>query len=288
MYLWRRLATQRWWSDNENRLCAITGNGLAIIERPNRKQLELETACRSRTRARMLAREFGGTVNQLPKDWLQRLVGQKTKPLRVGNGQLIIPSGAAFGTGEHATTAMCLRMLERVITVWGPYAPRVLAIAPPRSLTFPNKALRQGAEKSRRGRLRSPDLVVDLGTGSGILALAARKFGAKQAVGFDNDPLAISTAKANARLNRIKNIQFRVGDVRRWKARGKIDIVTANLFSGLLIEILPRLKVARWLILSGILRGQEPDVRHDLKRNKIDVVRLQRRGKWVAILAASR
>jgi ribosomal protein L11 methyltransferase len=288
MYLWRRLATQRWWSDNENRLRAITGNGLAIIEKANRKQLELETACRSRTLARMLAREFGGTVNQLPKDWLQRLVGQKTKPLRVGNGQLIIPSGAAFGTGEHATTAMCLRMLERVITVWGPYAPRVLAIAPPRSLTLPHKALRQGAEKSRRGRLRSPDLVVDLGTGSGILALAARKFGAKRAVGFDNDPLAISTAKANARLNRIENIQFRVGDVRRWKARGKIDIVTANLFSGLLIEILPRLKVARWLILSGILRGQEPDVRHDLKRNKIDVVRLQRRGKWVAILAASR
>src|SRR5213079_3237252 len=95
--------------------------------------------------------------------------------------------------------------------------------------------------------------IIDLGTGSGILALAAKRFGATRVIGIDNDPIAISTAKENARLNQINDVQFRVGDVRCWKFQAKIDIFTANLFSELLIEILPRLKRARWLILSGIL-----------------------------------
>jgi ribosomal protein L11 methyltransferase len=133
--------------------------------------------------------------------------------------------------------------------------------------------------------VRSPELIVDLGTGSGILALAGKRFGATRVIGIDNDPVAISTAKENARLNRISDAEFRVGDARRCKFPGKIDIVAANLFSRLLIEILPRLKRARWLILSGILREQERDVTGALKRNKIDILQLRRRGKWVAILA---
>ena len=133
--------------------------------------------------------------------------------------------------------------------------------------------------------MRSPELVVDLGTGSGILALAAKRLGAKSVIGIDNDPAAISTAKQNARLNKISGVKFRLGDVRRWKSRRKVDIVTANLFSELLIEILPRIKTARRLILSGILRNQERDVRRALARNKIDILEARRRGKWVAMLA---
>ena len=67
-----------------------------------------------------------------------------------------------------------------------------------------------------------------------------------------------------------------------------IDIIVANLFSELLIEIVPKLKAASSLILSGILRAQEADVRRALARNKIDVVEVQRRGKWVAIVARRR
>jgi ribosomal protein L11 methyltransferase len=87
--------------------------------------------------------------------------------------------------------------------------------------------------------------IVDLGTGSGILALAARRFGAARVVGIDNDRVAISTAKENARLNKIRAVRFRVGDVRRGKLPRKIDIICANLFSELLIAILPKLKDAR-------------------------------------------
>jgi len=166
---------------------------------------------------------------------------------------LIIPAEAAFGTGEHATTAMCLRLLEQVSRSW-----------------------------------KHDWSIVDLGTGSGILALAAKLLGATRVIGIDNDPIAISTAKQNARLNKIESVKFRVGDVRRWKSQGQIDIVTANLFSELLIEIVPRIKPVRRLILSGILRNQERDVSRALARNKIDILEVRRRGKWVAMLAGHR
>jgi ribosomal protein L11 methyltransferase len=279
MYLWRRPASQKWWSDNEERLRAGAGDRLAVIEEAGRKRLELQVASSTRTELQRLTRQFGGRIEKLPQNWLKRFSReQQTEPIKIGKRliivssrknrfstkQLIIPAGAAFGTGEHATTAMSLRMLEELTRRWKP-----------------------GWS------------IVDLGTGSGVLALAARRFGATRVVGIDNDPTAISTAKANARLNKIGDVKFRVGDVRRWKSSGQsrlrgigsggqVDIVTANLFSELLIEILPKLKAARWMILSGILQNQKRDVTRALRRLKIDIVQVRRRGKWVAILTAVR
>jgi ribosomal protein L11 methyltransferase len=299
MYLWRRLASQKWLGDNEKGLRAVADDRLAIIEEAGRKRLRLEVASRSRTQLQNLTKQFGGRVEKLPADWQRRFSRkQKTKPLRIGRrliivrsrknrpstNQLIIPSGAAFGTGEHATTAMSLRMLERVMRSWGAHAhARAIFGAPAENLRKRSRS--RGSDRQHARRVRSPELIVDLGTGSGILALAGKRFGATRVIGIDNDPVAISTAKENARLNRISDAEFRVGDARRCKFPGKIDIVAANLFSRLLIEILPRLKRARWLILSGILREQERDVTGALKRNKIDILQLRRRGKWVAILA---
>jgi ribosomal protein L11 methyltransferase len=163
---------------------------------------------------------------------------------------LVIPAGATFGTGDHVTTAMSLRLLEEVTRRW------------------------------------RPDWsIADLGTGSGIIALAARCFGARRVLAIDLDPIAISTAKANARLNKIDKVNFRLGDLRRWKPKRKLDIVTANLFSELLIDILPRLKRSNWLILSGVLRVQEKEFVRALRRNKIAIAQMRRRGKWIAVLA---
>jgi ribosomal protein L11 methyltransferase len=263
MYLWRRAARPQWWTDNEPKLRAAVKDQLAIIERPNRKQLQLEVASSRRDDLENLAKRFGGRYKKLPRDWLKQALRQKTKPIKVGNNRLTIPAGAAFGTGEHATTAMCLRLLEKSTRKWRPSWS-----------------------------------IVDLGTGSGILAMAALRLGAKRAVAIDNDPTAIRVAKENARLNKIDNVTFRVADVRRWKFPRKnrlgqvygaqVDIVVANLFSELLIETLPRLKSARSLILSGFLRSQERDVTRELRRNNVDIVEVQRRGKWVAILARCR
>jgi ribosomal protein L11 methyltransferase len=169
---------------------------------------------------------------------------------RSGRLLLVIPASAAFGTGGHTTTAMSLRLLERLTRKW---------------------------EKGWS--------LADLGTGSGILALAAKRFGAGRVIGIDFDPKAISIAKANARVNKIDNVDFRLGDLRKWEPTGARDIVAANLYSELLIAVLPELKRGTWLILSGVLRTQENKFLQVLRRNNIEIVNVKRRGKWIAVLA---
>jgi ribosomal protein L11 methyltransferase len=163
----------------------------------------------------------------------------------------VIPASLAFGTGEHATTAMSLRFLEQLTRCWNPRWS-----------------------------------IADLGTGSGILALAAKCFGAGQAIGIDNDPVAISVAKSNARLNKIRGASFQLADVRKWNPAQKTDVITANLYSDLLIEILPKLNASGYLIFSGILRSQQDELVRALQRNHLDIINMKRRGKWIGILAA--
>jgi ribosomal protein L11 methyltransferase len=272
MYLWRKIAESGWLHARENILQARSGGRLAIISRPGRKRRQLEIACTSRNDSRKLVEEFGGRAEKLPRNWLKRFAClHRSKPLKVAKrlviaGKvdfqtrkafvlkkpwlLVIPASAAFGTGEHATTAMSLRLLERLTREW----------------------------KNRWS-------LADLGTGSGILALAAKRFGAGRVVGIDVDPKAISVAKANARLNKIDNVDFKLGDLLKWKSWAGRDIVAANLYSELLIEILPKLKRSNWLILSGVLRIHENKFFHALRRNKIEIVKVNRRGKWIAVLA---
>jgi len=270
MYLWRKVAAPRWVNANEARLQGRALGQLAVIAKPGGKRLQMEIACGSQPQAQHLLRDFGGRIEKLPLNWWKRLERDgRSKPLKIGkrlvitrSGRfqtapaiwksplLVIPAGAAFGTGEHATTAMSLLLLEQLTSGW-----------------------------------RAGWSLVDLGTGSGILALAAKYFGAKRVLAVDLDPTAISTAKTNARLNKIDKVDFQLGDVRRWKPARKIDIVTGNLLSEILIQILPKLKRSNWLILSGVLRAQEKEFVRTLRRSKIDIVDVRRRGKWVAVLA---
>jgi ribosomal protein L11 methyltransferase len=307
MYLWRKLVEPRWLSAHENILRARSRSRLVIISRPGRKRLQLEIACRSRNLSQKLIEEFGGRTEKWPRDWLKRLADlHKSKPLKIGkrllisttpssrakrgtshklgrsryvSGEtyhlvrdpsssarlrmtrdggltalqvplLVIPASAAFGTGEHATTAMSLRLLERLTRKW---------------------------EKGWS--------LADLGTGSGILALAAKRLGAGRVIGIDIDATAISIAKGNALLNHIDDTDFHLADVRRWKPATEWDIIAANLYSELLIEVLPKLKRCNWLVFSGVLRTQEKEFFLALRRNKIEIVKIKRRGKWIAALA---
>jgi ribosomal protein L11 methylase PrmA len=86
------------------------------------------------------------------------------------------------------------------------------------------------------------------------------------------DPTAISIAKANARLNKIDNADFQLADVRRWKPTTGWDIIAANLYSKLLIEILPKLRRSKWLILSGVLHTGEKEFLRALRRKNIVAV----------------
>lgn len=277
MHLWRRLADPKWLEANGEALRLAVGQQLVLVQRPGRRSVILEVVCQSRRKARELVQDFGGEIEAIPRDWRKiyartqalpplrigkRLIiwdGEKVRRLglsHLGNSHLVIPAGAAFGTGGHATTAMTLRLLEQVT------------------------------------RQRKPGWsLTDLGTGSGILALAAHRFGAGRVTAIDNDPIAISTARANARRNLIPEVLFELGDVRRWQPKERVDVVTANLFSELLVETLPGIPrfLARGgeMILSGILRSQEREVRKALRRNRFRVRQTRRRGKWVAIVCSN-
>jgi ribosomal protein L11 methyltransferase len=74
----------------------------------------------------------------------------------------------------------------------------------------------------------------------------------------------------------------------KWNPTGARDIVAANLYSELLIEVLPKLKRCNWLILSGVLRTQENKFLRVLQRKKIEIVNIKRRGKWIAVMANCR
>lgn len=271
MYLWQKTAGINWIKAHKKLLEAHAHGQLVIVGRPQRKHLQLEIVCSSRKASRRLIAEFGGRTEKLPRTWLERFTQDDSKPIKIGKrllilkagetsvsrlsrhkgrSQIVIPASAAFGTGEHATTAMSLRLLEELTRHWN-----------------------------------AGWSVVDLGTGSGILALAASQFGAGDVLGLDIDPRAISTAKSNAKLNAIRGATFKLADVRKWKSARETHVITANLFSNLLTEIMPKLRRSGWLIVSGTMRSQEIEFVGALRRNKIEIIRIRRRGKWIAILA---
>ena len=263
-WLWTKNVNAVWLEQNEAALASATHARYALIERPQRKRIAVEVFCDHRADARRLFQRFGGSLRRP-----QPIRSATHPPLRIGtrltivsappssgdlNKVLIIPAGIAFGTGEHPTTAMSLRMLEQC---------------------------------SRR--ISDGWTMLDCGTGTGILALAAARFGAREVVAIDTDPLAIKAARQNAAANRIKHVKFILADAQTAKPGRQFDVIAANLFSDLLIDCAPRwlrqLRPAGKIILSGILREQERDVVRALQRSDLSAFQVRRRGKWVAVLA---
>ncbi len=270
MHIWRKQATANWLEERGEQLFRRCGPNVAIVERPGKIRALVEISCSNREQARWFQKEFGGQIKKLPADWLQQLAKQsQSKPLQIGSrltvarttkskskqkATIVIPAEAAFGTGDHATTAMCLRMLERLTR-----------------------------------KMPANWLMLDAGTGSGILAIAASRFGAKCVLAIENDPLAIATAKRNAKVNHTSNIKFQIGDALKQKRGAKFDIIAANLYSEILIK-----GIRAWqrhlapdgrLVLSGILRSQENAVVAALRQNGFPKREVRRRGKWIAVLA---
>jgi ribosomal protein L11 methyltransferase len=273
MILWQKQASLEWLAANEPRLEQTAGRDLAIIARPGRVRSQVQVPCQRREKVARLLRDFGGVARPLPRNWwMIAQAGRSHPPIRVGRRlevvsepapvhesdnrpQLIIPAAGAFGTGDHATTAMCLRLLEEATRKFSP-GWRML----------------------------------DAGTGTGILALAARRLGANEVLGLDNDPRAVAHARQNARLNHISHAKFISCDLTKWKPTVRFDFITANLFSELLITTLPifrrALRARGCLIVSGILRAQAASALRALSRAEFRIEKQRRRGKWIALLAA--
>ncbi|MEG0238204.1 MAG: 50S ribosomal protein L11 methyltransferase [Clostridium sp.] len=192
------------------------------------------------------------------------------KPLKVGNQIVVKPiwedyeskddelvveldPGMAFGTGDHETTRMCIHALEKYV------------------------------EKD--------SIVFDVGTGSGILAIAAAKLGAKKAVGVDLDPVAVESAKENVLYNNLDNIEIVYGNLVE-VIEGKADIVVANIIAEvicILIDDVKRvLKSGGVFITSGIIHERVDMVKSKLEEGGFEVVKVNKDGEWNCIIAKAK
>jgi ribosomal protein L11 methyltransferase len=163
--------------------------------------------------------------------------------------EIVIDPAQAFGTGAHATTALCLELLL------------VLADA---------------------GEAGGP--LADLGTGSGVLAIAAAKLGWGPVTGCDSEAAAVEAAAENARANAVELELVRLN--LREQAPPPAPTVTANLTAPLLCAVAGRLERApRTLVCSGLLASEEGEVGAALGARGLEVSERRQRGEWVALLA---
>lgn len=158
--------------------------------------------------------------------------------------------GMAFGTGTHETTALCLEALDELV---------------------------QGGER-----------VLDVGTGSGILAIAALKLGAAAAEGVDIDPMCVRTAGENAALNGVSDrFSVLIGDLSE-KTSGKYDIITANIVANAILHLAPAVPAlmapGAAFIASGIIDTRKDEVLEGLRAAGLAVAEVREQGGWVAIL----
>jgi ribosomal protein L11 methyltransferase len=174
----------------------------------------------------------------------------KQRPKK-GQAVVILDPGLSFGTGQHPTTSFCLGEIAR--------------------------GRKSGTAQS----------FLDIGTGSGILAIAAAKLGYAPVVAFDFDPEAVRVAKANARKNRVETkVKLTRGDVTKLplKPARQADLVCANLISNLLIaerhRIVNRVRPAGTLVLAGILAVEFHEVQAAFEKLGLKLVAKRVENEW--------
>jgi len=189
---------------------------------------------------------------------------QYYKPVRIGENIVIVPEweeynagdneiiirmdpGMAFGTGTHETTRLCVLLLERYLSA-GSY-------------------------------------VLDVGTGSGILAVTAMKLGAKSVFACDIDPTAIKVARENVILNGFSEITCEVSDLLK-NVSGVYDLISANIVADIIIRMAPDvgkyLKTGGIVITSGIINTQAEEVRSVMESYGFAVIDTVTENDWVA------
>lgn len=172
---------------------------------------------------------------------------------KLGQAMVILDPGLAFGTGQHPTTEFCLRQL-----------------------------VRERADDT-------PLSVLDLGTGSGILAIAAASLGYRPVHALDNDPICIKVGRRNAASNGVaKQIRFQTVDLTNatFKVGRRYDLICANLIYDLLLSerktILRLLESDGRLVLAGILSHQFAKIEAAYGKLGLCLVRKQRRKEWMS------
>lgn len=189
------------------------------------------------------------------------------KPTKVGNKIVVKPiweeyskkddeiileldPGMAFGTGTHETTRMCIKALEKYV--------------------------------------KEDSTVFDIGTGSGILSIAAAKLNAKKVIGVDLDPVAVDSANQNVGFNKLNNIEILHGNLME-VVKGKADIVIANIIADIIMfltkDVKNFIKEDGYFISSGIILDRKDDVVKCLEENGFTIEELNIDGEWCCIVA---
>lgn len=205
---------------------------------------------------------------------------QHWKPQKVGDRLLINPAwlpipelgdrvllklepGVAFGTGEHATTQLCLEALE----------------------------MRLGAPALASEPLPINLVIADIGCGSGILSVGALLLGAKQIYAVDTDPLAVKATRENGDLNQVESDRLIIAqgsvDQVAEMIEAPVDGIVCNILAEVIIDLIPHMtaiiKPNTWGILSGILVEQAKPVADTLEANGWMVTALWKRGEWCCL-----
>ena len=161
---------------------------------------------------------------------------------------ITLDPGCAFGTGTHQTTQLCMKAIEKY--------------------------------------LEKGNSMADIGTGSGILAICAKKFGADEVYGCDNDETVIDVCIENAEINGIKDIVFELKTAD--KLTTKYDFVCANILHNILAEIMGDLKNLlkphAKLVLSGILDEKKPVVLDAIQKHGLKITETLHQDQWVAFV----
>ena len=204
-------------------------------------------------------------ISLCEEDWANSWK-QYYKPIKIGNRLVVVPMwekydasngeivvkmdpGMAFGTGTHETTRLCATLLEKYIS--------------------------------------KESVMLDVGCGSGILAICASKLGAKQCYAYDIDPVAVKVSRENVKDNDVTNIECDVSDLLAGVKEGKYDVITANIVADIIIRMLPDISKFMHkdtvLILSGIIDERCQDVYDSIAKNSFEIVEEIHENGWCAI-----
>lgn len=161
--------------------------------------------------------------------------------------RLVIEPKMAFGTGDHPTTSLCLAAIDAYM------------------------ASHPGAS------------VLDVGTGTGVLAIAAKKLGAGRVVGTDNDAMSVELAQENASVNGTPELELSGKELTQVK--GPFDLVVANILANTLIELAPLIAphVKERLVLAGVLAHQKPEVEAAYRAHGLVPEAGAQQGEWVRL-----
>ncbi|MDQ0254345.1 ribosomal protein L11 methyltransferase [Evansella vedderi] len=171
---------------------------------------------------------------------------------RIHDKELVIEldPGMAFGTGTHPTTVLCIQALER--------------------------------------HLSKGDTVIDVGTGSGVLSIAAAKLGASKVDAIDLDDVAVQSARLNVKLNKVQNVvSVKQGNLLEGVATTP-NVIVANILADVIVKMTDdayqSLNPGGKIITSGIIKGKKADVKEAMNRSGFEILEIVEMEDWLAII----